>query len=298
MTLVEHLIELRSRLFYASIAVVTGLIAGYWIADPVFMFLQQPYIKLMAGKTAKLQTLGPADSFTIRLQLALWIGLILGAPVWLYQLWAFVAPGLHKHERRWAYVFVGLAAPLFIAGAWLAYVVIDRSLHFLVDAGIGGLQTSFEASRYIDFVTTMLLLFGVAFEFPLLLLMLNFTGVVSGKKLASWWRVVVFICTAFAAVVTPDPGVFGMLILAGCMSFLYFVAVGVALLNDKRKGRGKEVYAGLDDDELSPLENDRVAVGAPDGIETVEPVAGPTPVAGPSPMAAPKPLDSRYDEMT
>ncbi len=298
MTLVEHLIELRSRLFYASIAVVTGLIAGYWIADPVFMFLQQPYIKLMAGKTAKLQTLGPADSFTIRLQLALWIGLILGAPVWLYQLWAFVAPGLHKHERRWAYVFVGLAAPLFIAGAWLAYVVIDRSLHFLVDAGIGGLQTSFEASRYIDFVTTMLLLFGVAFEFPLLLLMLNFTGVVSGKKLASWWRVVVFICTAFAAVVTPDPGVFGMLILAGCMSFLYFIAVGVALLNDKRKGRGKEVYAGLDDDEVSPLEDDRVAVGAPDGIEPVEPVAGPTPVAGPSPMAAPKPLDSRYDEMT
>ena len=298
MTLVEHLIELRSRLFYASIGVVAGMIAGFSLAQGAFEVLKRPYEKLVAGTDDQLIALGPADNFTIKLQLALWIGLILGSPVWLYQIWAFVAPGLHRHERRWAYVFVGLATPLFAAGATLAYFVVDRSLSFLFNAGVQGLSKTFDATRYLDFVTTMLLLFGVAFEFPLLLLMLNFTGVVSGKKLASWWRVVVFVCTAFAAVVTPDPGVFGMLILAGCMSFLYFTAVGVALLNDKRKGRGKEVYAGLDDDELSPLEDDRVAVGAPDGIETVEPVAGPTPVAGPSPTAAPKPLDSRYDEMT
>ena len=183
MTLVEHLIELRSRLFKAAVAVVLGLIVGVFLAQPTFNLLKRPYERLPGSGVTKLQLLGPTDGLIITLQLAMWIGLILGAPVWLYQLWAFVAPGLHKHERKWAYVFVGIAAPLFAAGAVLAYFVVDKSLTFLVNAGIGGLSTAFEAKRYIDFVTTMLLLFGVAFEFPLLLLMLNFTGVVSARRL-------------------------------------------------------------------------------------------------------------------
>jgi sec-independent protein translocase protein TatC len=161
-----------------------------------------------------------------------------------------------------------------------------------MEAGIIGGTTQLEVTSYVSFVTNMILLFGVAFEFPLILLMLNFTGVTSAKRLLSWWRIVVFLSFAFAAIATPDPGPFGMTLLALCMSALYFIAVGVAFLNDRRKGRGKEIYAGLDDDELSPLEDTREPVAAGDRIDA------PTPVERPAPVPKPLPLDGRYDDMT
>ncbi|MDG4831131.1 twin-arginine translocase subunit TatC [Solwaraspora sp. WMMD1047] len=298
MTLIEHLRDLRSRLFMASLGLLAGLIVGFILAEPVYELLRQPYCNLPGkidpetNKCAAFILLAPADSFILKLKLALWIGLIVGAPVWLYQLWAFIAPGLHRHERRWAYTFVSLAAPLFAAGAALAYVVVDKGLAFLLDAGVAGLDSQLEVTRYISFVTTMILLFGVGFEFPLLLLMLNFAGVVTARRLLSWWRTVVFICFAFAAVATPDPGPFGMTLLALTLSLLYFIACGVAFLNDKRKGRGKEVYAGLADDEVSPLTDDREPVLAGDRVETVAPIEAPEPVA------APRPIESRYDDTT
>ncbi|HEX5596195.1 MAG TPA: twin-arginine translocase subunit TatC [Micromonosporaceae bacterium] len=284
MTLVEHLRELRSRLFKASLAVLVGLIIGFWLSEAVFDLLKQPYCRmpgaLVDGECQELLQLGPADGLVLRLKLALWVGLIVAGPVWLYQLWAFVAPGLHRHERKWAYLFVALAVPLFVAGAALAYFVVDKGLGFLMEAGLTGLSNQLEVTRYISFVTGMILLFGVGFEFPLLLLMLNFTGVVSARRLLGWWRIVVFICFAFAAIATPDPGPFGMTLLALCLSLLYFIAVGVAFLNDRRKGRGKEIYAGIGDDEVSPLEHQQEAVEAPEAVP------------------APAPLDQRYDEMT
>jgi sec-independent protein translocase protein TatC len=292
MTLMEHVRELRNRLFWASLAVVVGLFVGYILSKPAFELLKEPYCSLpkaidpVTGKCRAFIQLSPATGFVIRLKIALWVGLIVSSPVWLYQLWAFIAPGLHRHERKWAYIFVGLAAPLFAGGAVLAYLVVDKGLEFLLDSGVTGSDTQLEVSSYIDFVTNMILLFGVAFEFPLILLMLNFTGVASARRLLSWWRAVVFISFAFAAVATPDPGPFGMTLLAAALSMLYFIAVGVAFLNDRRKGRGKEIYAGLDDDALSPLEDTREPVAAGDRIEV------------PAPVAAPKPLDSRYDDMT
>ncbi|RIV41437.1 twin-arginine translocase subunit TatC [Micromonospora radicis] len=296
MTLIEHFRELRTRLFRASLAIVVGLIIGYLLAQPAFDLLAQPYCRLpgmiVDGECQQFLMLAPADGFVLKLKLALWIGLIIGAPVWLYQLWAFIAPGLHRNERKWAYVFVTIAAPLFAAGAVLAFFVVDKGLAFLMEAGVTGTDSQLEVTRYISFVTTMILLFGVAFEFPLTLLMLNFTGVVSAKRLLSWWRVVVFICFAFAAVATPDPGPFGMTLLALCLSLLYFIAVGVAFLNDKRRGRGKEIYAGIDDDEVSPLEFDR------DPVESGRPVDRVSPIDAPEPVAAPRPIERRYDDVT
>ncbi|GAB3146151.1 twin-arginine translocase subunit TatC [Micromonospora sonneratiae] len=290
MTLVEHIRELRNRLFRASLAIVVGFVVGMWLADPVFDLLQQPYCDLpnfrAADGTCQMVQLGPADGFLLKLKIALWVGLIVAAPVWLYQLWAFVAPGLHRHERRYAYAFAGIAAPLFAAGAVLAYFVVQKGLEFLLTSGVTGLDTSLEVTRYISFVTNLILIFGVAFEFPLLVLMLNFTGVASAKRLLGWWRVAVFIFFAFSAVVTPTPDPFGMTALAICLSALYFAAVGVAFINDKRRGRGKEIYAGLDDDEVSPLEDDREPVTAGERIEAVAPVAEPAPI------------DRRYDDMT
>jgi sec-independent protein translocase protein TatC len=303
MTLVEHLIELRTRLFYAALAVVVGLCIGYALSDWAFELLRAPYCTLpgaIENGTCKFVVLGATDPLVVKLKISLWLGLIISGPVWLYHLWAFIAPGLHRHERKWAYVFVAIAAPLFAGGAALAYVILGKSLQFLLEAGVTGLDSQLEVTAYISFVTSMLLLFGVGFEFPLVLLMLNFTGVVTAKRLLSWWRVMVFLCTVFAAIATPDPGPFGMILLAAAMSLLYFISVGVAWINDRRKGRGKELYEGLDDDAASPLDetpspldgDDRQPVGAANLMESV------TPIEPPAPVAAPRALDRRYDEMT
>ncbi|MBL7259017.1 twin-arginine translocase subunit TatC [Paractinoplanes lichenicola] len=300
MTLIDHVRELRNRLFIASLGLVVGLIVGFIVSQWVFGLLEAPYCDLPSSIATRADgstycdwvVLNVTDTLILRLKIALWVGLIVGSPVWLYQLWAFIAPGLHRHERKWAYVFVAIAAPLFIGGGILAYFVVGHSLAFIMEAGVLGEATKLEVSSYIGFVTNMILIFGVAFEFPLILLMLNFTGVVSAKKLLGWWRIVVFLSFAFAAIATPDPGPFGMTLLALCMVVLYLIATGVAAINDKRKGRGKELYAGLDDDAISPLEEERVAVGASDPIEA------PTPVEAPSPVAKPRPLDGRFDDMT
>jgi sec-independent protein translocase protein TatC len=289
MTLIEHIRELRNRLFWASVAILVGFGVGLWLARPVLTLLQQPYCEL-PGSTVdgvcKFVQLGPTDVLLLTLKVALWVGLIVAAPVWLYQLWAFVAPGLHRHERKYAYIFVALAAPLFAAGAVLAYFVVAKGLEFLINFSGDDITTSLEITRYIGFVTNMLLIFGVAFEFPLIVLMLNFVGVVSAKRLLGWWRIAVFVFFLFSAIVTPTPDPFGMTALALCLCALYFAAVGVSFINDRRRGRGQEVYAGLSDDEMSALDDDRppVEAGAP-----VEPVV---------PVAKPLPLDSRYDEVT
>ena len=306
MTLIEHIRELRNRLFLASLGLIAGLIVGFILSNWVFHLLEQPYCQLpssMARRADGTQycdwiVLGVGDTLLLRLKIALWVGIVVGAPVWLYQLWAFIAPGLHKHERKWAYVFVAIASPLFATGAVLAYLVVGHSLAFIMGAGVLGESTKLEVSSYVGFVTNMILIFGGAFEFPLILLMLNFTGVVSARRLLSWWRIVVFLSFAFAAIATPDPGPFGMTLLAACMCLLYLIAVGVAFLNDKRKGRGKELYAGLGDDELSPLEDERQPVGAGDRIEAPTPVEAPTPIDAPAPVTRPLPLDGRFDDMT
>ncbi|MEV4826289.1 twin-arginine translocase subunit TatC [Micromonospora sp. NPDC049274] len=296
MTLIEHVRELRNRLFRASLAILVGFGFGIWLAEPVRHLLSQPYCDLPGSKDASgkclFVQLGPADLFLLNLKIGLWVGLIIAAPIWLYQLWAFIAPGLHRHERRYAYAFTALAAPLFAAGAVLAFFVTAKGLEFLMNVSGDDISTTLEVTRYISFVTNLILLFGVAFEFPLIVLMLNFVGIASAKRLLSWWRVAIFVFFAFSAVVTPTPDPFGMTALAACLSALYFAAVGVAFINDRRRGRGKEVYAGLDDDEVSPLEFDADPVVAGQRVDATAPVGAPEPIAKPAP------IERRYDDMT
>ncbi|WP_431879816.1 twin-arginine translocase subunit TatC [Micromonospora marina] len=297
MTLIEHIRELRNRLFRASLAILVGFGFGIWLAEPVRVLLSKPYCDLpqsfdAATGKCKFVQLGVADVFLLNLKIGLWVGLIIAAPIWLYQLWAFIAPGLHRHERRYAYVFTALAAPLFAAGAVLAFFVTTKGLEFLLDISGDDIATNLEVTRYISFVTNLILLFGVAFEFPLIVLMLNFVGLASAKRLLSWWRVAVFVFFAFAAVVTPTPDPFGMSALAICLCALYFAAVGVAFLNDKRRGRGREVYAGIADDEVSPLDLSNEPVPAGGRIEASGPIGAPEPIV------APKPIERRYDDMT
>lgn len=287
MTLVEHLLELRNRLFKATVSITIGLIIGYFLSIPVFDLLRQPYCDLrdLPLDDCTFTVLAPTDPFLQRLKIALWVGLIITAPIWMYQLWAFVAPGLHGRERRWAYAFGALAIPLFVGGAVLAYIVVDRGLHFLLEAGVTQQLDQLEVTRYITFVTTLILVFGLSFQFPVLLLLLNFSGLVSARRLLDAWRVVVFACFAFAAIFTPDPGPFGMVLLATALSILYFAAVGVAFLHDRRKAR-REEFADLSDDEISPLDED------------LEPVTAGGPVEPASAIDEPAPLADRYDDIT
>jgi sec-independent protein translocase protein TatC len=289
----EHLQELRMRLFRGSLGVLAGLIVGLFFAERVLHFLTRPYCRLPgAPQPCAFVANSPLDPLLLDLRVALYIGLILGAPVWLYQLWAFIAPGLHRHERRYTYAFVAVATPLFMAGATLAFLVVSRSLRFFLGAATSGYHITVGLQGYFDFVTNMMLLFGGGFELPLIVVMLNFFGVLSARRLLGWWRIAVFLMFVFGAVVTPTPDPFGMSILAGSMGILYFGAVGVAFLNDRRRAHKNAIYADLDDDQTSSLENDA------EPVEAGAPVDGVDPVGKPEPVAVPLPLDRRYDDST
>jgi len=293
MTLVEHIRELRSRLTKAVLAIMVGVGVGLYFAQDIFDVIKKPYCDIDPQRThdCGFVALGITDPFTLKLRLALYAGLVLAAPFWLYQLWAFIAPGLHKNERKWAYLFASIAGPLFFLGAFMAYFVVGKGMQFLIHAGVGGFSLTLEITKYVSFVINLVLLFGLSFEFPVLLLLLNFTGVVSGKKMLGWWRVAILLCFAFAAITTPDPGPFGMTLLAIALSLLYFGAVAVALLNDKRRNRKqRKLYGDLSDDETSALEYD------PEPIEAAEPIAAPSMVEAPTPVAEPR--SSRWDDMT
>jgi sec-independent protein translocase protein TatC len=256
MTLIEHIRELRKRLFRACLAILIGAIIGYLVSDQIQTIITNPYCDFIRERTGeancKFNTGSPLDGFMLQLKIALYAGLVIAAPVWLYQLWAFIAPGLHKRERRYGYSFAAVATPLFAGGFVLGFILVSRSMVFFL-----GLNDSFDVTvdllTYFDFVTGVMLLFGIGFEFPLLVAMLNFAGLVSAKKLLGWWRIAIFLMFLFAAVVTPTPDPFNMTILAGCMAVLYFAAVGVAFLNDRRRAR-RNNYAKYDDDEVSPIE--------------------------------------------
>jgi sec-independent protein translocase protein TatC len=307
MTLMEHLQELRGRLFKASLGVLVGFGVGWFLlSKPALNALKSPYCDLMsrhaaagndgvlpAGYKCPFVQLGVTDVFVLQMKVALWVGLIVAAPIWLYQLWAFIAPGLHRHERRWAYAFVGAATPLFAGGAVLAYFVVAKGLEFLLQFTPPDVTTTLEITRYVDFVTNLMLLFGAALEFPLIVLLFNFAGLASARRLLGWWRVAVFLFFAFSAVATPTPDPFGMTFLGLTLSALYFAAVGVAFLNDRRRRRRHDAeFGNLSDDEASPLEHD------PEPVEAGQPVGGVSPVDGPAPVAQPQPLDRRYDDYT
>ena len=258
MTLIEHIRELRSRLLKATVVILAGAIVAYFFAPRIQAFIIEPYCDFMRShdpSTARCQmnTTGVLDQFFLQLKIALYVGLAVSAPFWLYQLWAFIAPGLHKRERRYTYAFAVVATPLFLAGFWLGFELVSRSMKYFL--GINqDLTVTVNLDGYFDFVTSVMLLFGIGFEFPLVVAMLNVAGLVSAKRLLSWWRTAVFLMFLFAAFVTPTPDPFGMTILALCMAVLYFAAVGFAFIIDARRARRRAKTAGVADDEISPIE--------------------------------------------
>lgn len=288
MPLMEHLRELRSRLFKASIAILLGFIVGYAVSTQALNFLTDPYCKLavahgtLGGNKCGLFNGGPTDYFVLKLKIALYLGLVVSAPVWFYQLWAFIAPGLHRHERRWAYAFAAVATPLFVGGAVLAYLVVQRGLEFLLPNSSSAVSALLDASSYVGFVTKLMIVFGLALEFPLLLVLLNLVGILSAKRLLHWWRIAIFLMFVISAFVTPTPDPFGMSALALPMIALYFAAVGFAFIHDRRKARRQAAeYGNVDDDEASDLGYDA------EPLDELEPVGAPEPLDADAPSGEP-----------
>lgn len=263
MPLTEHLRELRSRLFKSGIAIAIGMVIGWIYYAEIFAWLSEPFTQVIDqaranGQEVTLALTGVADPFVLQIQVSAFAGLVLSAPIWLYQLWRFVTPGLHRNERRWAIGFVAVATPLFAAGITLAYTVLPFGLDILLGFTPQNVENIVSVDRYLSFFLRTILVFGVGFLTPLLIVLLNFAGVLSGKRLVSWWRWIIFGIFVFSAVATPTGDPINLALLAGPILVLVLIAVGIALLNDRRRARkkGAEIdYDTLDDDELSPLED-------------------------------------------
>jgi sec-independent protein translocase protein TatC len=258
MPLMEHIRELRNRILKALLGIVAGGIVGWIFYDPIWRVLQHPYCKIpqahrLNGQCA-LTTTGILDPFVLRIKICLIIGLVLASPIWLYQLWAFVAPGLYQRERRWTYVFMGGAIPLFAAGAFLAYETLDKGLGILLGFTPDHVVPIVTITSYLGYAVAMLLIFGATFELPLFVVILNFAGVLTHARIRKWRRTLVFGIFVFAAVATPSQDPFTMLALALPTVVLFEVAEVIAYVHDRRKAARPDPYAHLSDDEASPLD--------------------------------------------
>jgi sec-independent protein translocase protein TatC len=261
MPLTEHLRELRGRLVKSGLAFAVGLVIGWVYYAQIFAWLSAPFDAVVAqareeGRDVTLALTGVADPFVLQMQVAAVAGLVLAAPVWLYQLWRFVTPGLHRHEQRWAIGFAAVATPLFLGGALLAYWVMPLGLAILFGFTPEGVENIVSVDRYLSFFLRMVLVFGIGFLVPLLLVLLNFAGILTGRKMLSWWRWIVVFVLVFAAVATPTGDPINLMLLAGPIFVLVMLAVGVSLLNDRRRARHRSEpdYEAFDDDEASPLD--------------------------------------------
>jgi sec-independent protein translocase protein TatC len=258
MPLMEHIRELRNRLLKAVGAVLLGTIIGLIpvIYDRLWNFIQHPFIQAEVHDHAKLAVIGVLDPFMIRVQIAFYFGLVITSPIWLYQFWAFIAPGLYRREKRWTYAFVFTAAPLFLIGATLAYFVMARGLRYLLALAPSNVTVLPTLSNYLSYFQAMMLGFGLAFELPLALVMLNMVGILTHERIKKWRRFMIFGVFVFSGIASPSPDPLTMLLLAVPCVVLVEVAEVLIWMNDRRRAARPSIYEGLADDQISPLDFD------------------------------------------
>ncbi|OFO21621.1 twin arginine-targeting protein translocase TatC [Corynebacterium sp. HMSC056F09] len=297
MTLVQHLQELRRRIVISLLALVVGAIVGFvWYQNapfnmaPLGEILRGPYCSLpeesrvsfSADGECRLLATSPFEMLMLRMKVGALAGVVLASPVWLYQTWAFIVPGLHKNERRYTFLFVSTAVLLFVLGAVLAYVILSVGLEFLMGMGSEYQTAALTGERYFYFLLTLLLIFGVSFEIPLLVVSLNLLGVLEYDDVKDKRRIIIVAIMVFAAVVTPGQDPFSMLVLACALVLLVEMAFQFCRVNDKRQKRQRPDWMDLDDEVASPLGEAPGSVGAP------APVSAPTSVS-----ASSRPVSSR-----
>ncbi len=269
MPLFDHLRELRNRVVKISLAIVAGGVVGWVYYNRIWSFMQRPYCQAVGY--CKLNTFGHSliysgvmDGFYLHIKIAVLAGTIATSPVWLYQIWAFVAPGLYAKEKRWTFAFIGTAVPLFALGCFFAYLAMSRGLKFFLSMSGGGLTALFTADSYLGYWIAMIVGFGLCFEVPLFLVMLNLIRVITHERFRKWRRLIIFLIFVFAGIASPSPDPITMLVLGGTVAVLVEVAEVLIYLNDKRWARTHpDLNAGLSDNELAPVE-------APEPVEAAD----------------------------
>ena len=257
MPLMEHLRELRSRLVRAVLALAVGTIVALVFYDPVLSFLTHPYEDIQPllerrGIDSELVITGVGGALQFQLKISLVVGILLSSPVWLWQIWAFVLPALHRNEKKWAALLTATGAPLFVGGAALAYAILPKAMDVLIGFVPDGVGSLITGEEYFNFIIRMMLVFGVAAEIPLVVVLLNRIGAVSARQLASarpWIVIGIFV---FAAVATPTTDPLTMLFLAVPMTVLYLISEVIAKVTDRR--RGKDIGTDVSDDEAAPID--------------------------------------------
>jgi sec-independent protein translocase protein TatC len=237
MTLGSHLRELRKRLSWSAGFILVGTVAGWFFFDPVFKILQRPLIEITQerGIDAVINFGTVVSAFDLRLQLSIFLGILVTAPIWLFNIWAFIAPGLKAKERKYSLAFIFASTPLFLIGTTLAWISLPGFVIALVGFTPEGSSNVISAAEYVLFSIRILLIFGLAFVMPVALVLLNGVGVVTGRGILKSWRIAFLVICVVSALATPVADLFSMFLLVIPLTALYFSAVGIALLNDKRK---------------------------------------------------------------
>lgn len=257
MALADHFRELRARLMRSVLAIVVLVIAAFFFYQQLLDLIQGPYehakTMLNPGTESRIIVSGVGAGLMLQLKLCGVAGLVASSPVWLYQIWAFIVPGLHAQERRWSMLFAVVAGPLFGVGVAVGYYVLPKALSVLINFTPAGVENLNDFDHFFSFTARMLLVFGIAFEIPLFVIMLNLAGVVSGKALGQHRPWIIVGTFVFAAVATPSTDPFSMLFLAVPMTVLFFISEVIARIVDRRRARSRAVESAWSDDEVSPL---------------------------------------------
>lgn len=251
MTLFEHLAELRGRLLKAAAFILVGMIAFWFLYDPLFHLFSDPFynaVQTLQDHRKINATINFGDigsPLLLKLKIVAAASVTLTSPFWLWQVWAFVMPGLHRKERKWTYLFVGSAGPLFIAGVLIGYYALPKGLAVLVNFTPAGSSNFINAAGYLSFMIRLLLVFGIAFEIPIVVIILNMVGVLSSKVLSKARPAIIFGIFVFAAVATPSTDPFTMLLLAIPMTVLFIISEVIARLIERRR-KARLVDQGID----------------------------------------------------
>lgn len=259
MTLNEHLRELRNRMLISLVALLVGCIVAWIFYGQIYDWLLEPFNKVRADictgdRECKVTINTIGGPFMLQAKISLMAGIVISSPIWLYELWAFIMPGLHRNERKWTLIFVAIAGPLFAAGVALGYYVMPKGISVLLSFTPHGVSNFIDSAYYLDFIVRVLLVFGVSFEIPFFVVLLNLAGVVRAHHLARWRSWIIFATFIFAAVATPSTDPITMLMLALPMVVLFLLSEVIAHIVDRRRGISEEPdYAELDDDETSPI---------------------------------------------
>jgi len=257
MTLQEHLVELRKRLFKALLVITVGTVVAWSFYPAIFDILSKPVNDIVTqaqenGRDVKLVLGGVTDAFILRIKVSAVTSLLFTSPLWIYQIWRFITPGLYRKEKFRAYLFAGVATPLFLAGAFVAYLFLPIGLELLFGFTPQGVGNYVPVDRYLNFFLRMVIVFGVSFLTPLFIVVLNFIDLLEANSIISRWRLVVLITFIFSAVATPTGDPVTMSFLAIPVLFLISVSTLIAWLNDKRRSKFRSSSSSLSDDEATP----------------------------------------------